>query len=334
MLAHDSIRPMRAIVVHEFGKPEVMKLENVPTPAPGPSQVLVRIRAVGVNPVETYIRAGTYARKPNPPYIPGSDGAGEVETVGSDVKDFKHGDRVYVAGDNVALVGAGTYAEYALCNPAMLHRLPPKVSFAQGAAMGVPYGTAFRALFHRAGAKPAETVLVHGATGGVGIAAVQIARAYGLTVLGTGGTEQGLEIVKQNGAKAVFNHREPNYLDKVMEATGGRGVDVILEMAAHINLDKDMGVLARFGRIVAIGNRGRVEIDIRQAMGRDAAIFGMTMFNVSPTDLAAIHAALVAGLANGSLSPIVGREMPLGDAVRAHEAVLEPGALGKIVLVV
>ena len=333
-VAHDSIRPMRAIVVREFGKPDVMKLENVPTPTPGPSQVLVRIRAVGVNPVETYIRAGTYARKPNLPYTPGSDGAGDVETVGSEVRDFKHGDRVYVAGDNIALTGAGTYAEYALCSPAMLHRLPPKVSFAQGAAMGVPYGTAFRALFHRAAAKPAETVLVHGATGGVGIAAVQIARAYGLTVLGTGGTDHGIEIVKQNGATAVFNHKEPNYLEKVMEATGGRGVDVILEMAAHINLDKDLSLLAKFGRVVVIGNRGRVEIDARQAMGRDAAILGMTLFNPSPAELASIHAALVAGLANGSLSPVVGREMPLGDAVRAHEAVLEPGALGKIVLVV
>jgi NADPH2:quinone reductase len=296
--------------------------------------VLVRIRAVGVNPVDTYIRAGTYARKPNLPYIPGSDGAGEVETVGADIKDFKHGDRVYIAGDNVALTGAGTYAEYALCSPAMLHRLPPRVSFDQGAAMGVPYGTAYRALFHRAAAKPAETVLVHGATGGVGIAAVQIARAHGLTVLGTGGTDRGMEIVLENGAAAVFSHKEPNYLEKVMQATGGRGVDVILEMAAHVNLDKDLGILALRGRVVVIGNRGRVEIDARQAMARDAAILGMTMFNPTPAELTSIHAALVAGLANGSLNPVVGREMPLGDAARAHEAVLEPGALGKIVLVV
>jgi NADPH2:quinone reductase len=325
---------MRAIIVHEFGKPEVMKLENVPAPTPAPSQVLVRIRAVGVNPVETYIRAGTYARKPNLPYVPGSDGGGEVESVGSEIKDFKHGDRVYVAGDNIALTGAGTYAEYALCNPGMLHRLPPKVSFAQGAAMGVPYGTAYRALFHRARAKPAETVLVHGATGGVGLAAVQIARAYGLTVIGTGGTDHGMEIVMENGAAAVFNHKEPDYLARIMQATGGRGVDVILEMAAHINLDKDLALLARHGRVVVIGNRGRVEIDARQAMARDATILGMTLFNVTPPEIASIHSALVAGLANGSLNPVVGREMPLGDAARAHETVLEPGALGKIVLVV
>ena len=326
---------MRAIIVREFGPPDVMKLETVPTPVPGPSQVLVRVRAAGVNPVETYIRAGVYARKPSLPYIPGSDGAGEVETVGAEVKDFKHGDRVYIAGDNVTTVaGAGTYAEYALCSEAMLHRLPARVSFGQGAAMGVPYGTAYRALFGRAGAKPAETVFVHGATGGVGIAAVQIARAYGLTVIGSGGTDRGLELVREQGASVVVNHKEPNYLDQVMRATNGRGVDVILEMAAHINLDKDLALLAPRGRVVVIGNRGRVEIDPRQTMGRDAAILGMTLFNVTPPELASIHAALVAGLANGSLNPVVGREMALADAPRAHEAVMEPGALGKIVLVV
>jgi NADPH2:quinone reductase len=333
-LSHDSIRAMRAILVREFGGPDVMRLENVPTPKPGPPDVLVRVHAAGVNPVEAYIRAGTYARKPVPPFVPGADGAGEVDSVGSEVTDFTRGDRVYIAGDNVSVAGAGTYAEYALCGRAQLHRLPPRVSFGQGAAMGVPYATAYRALFIRASARPAETVFVHGATGGVGIAAVQIARAHGLRVIGSGGTERGLELVREQGAEVVVNHREPNYLEEVMRATGGRGVDVVLEMAAHINLDKDLTLLAPHGRVVVIGNRGRVEIDPRQTMGRDAAILGMTLFNADPAELASIHAALVAGLANGSLNPVVGREMPLADAPHAHEAVMEPGALGKIVLVV
>jgi NADPH2:quinone reductase len=324
---------MRSIVVREFGAPGVMKLENVPMPQPGPAEVLVRVRAAGVNPVETYVRAGTYARLPKLPYTPGSDGAGEVETVGAEVKDFKRGDRVYIAGDNVSVSGAGTYSEYALCSQAMLHRLPANVSFGQGAAIGVPYATAYRALFIRADARPAETVLVHGATGGTGIAAVQLARARGLTVIGTGGTERGLAVVREHGAALVVNHKEPNHLDAVLRATNGRGADVVLEMAAHINLDSDLTVLAPRGRVVVIGNRGRVEIDPRQAMGRDAAILGMTLFNAPPAELAAIHAALIAGLANGSLNPVVGREVPLSEAARAHEAILEPGALGKIVLV-
>jgi NADPH2:quinone reductase len=199
--------------------------------------------------------------------------------------------------------------------------------------MGVPYATAYRALFHRAQARPGETVLVHGATGGVGVAAVEIARAHGMHVIGTGGTDKGIAAVRALGADLVVNHHEPDYLDAVMKATGGRGVDLILEMAAHVNLDKDFAVLARFGRIVVIGNRGRVEIDPRGTMGRDASIHGMTLFNVSPVDLASIHAALVAGLENGTLKPIVGHEMPLADAARAHETVLASGALGKIVLV-
>jgi NADPH2:quinone reductase len=148
------------------------------------------------------------------------------------------------------------------------------------------------------------------------------------------GTERGLERVRAQGADVVVNHREPGYLEAITRATGGRGVDVVLEMAAHLNLDKDLGLLARGGRVVVIGNRGRVEIDARQTMGRDGAILGMTLFNATPAELASIHAAIGAGLATGALNPIVGREMPLGEAARAHEAVMETGALGKIVLVV
>jgi NADPH2:quinone reductase len=326
---------MHAIVVREFGGPEAMRLETIPTPKPAPGQILVKLRAAGVNPVEAYMRTGTYARKPSLPYVPGSDGAGEVEAVGPDVTTYKRGDRVYISGDNVSSpAGAGTYAEYANCTVAQVHRLPANTSFQQGAALGVPYATAYRALFHRANARPAETVLVHGATGGVGIAAVQIAKANGLTVIGTGGTDRGMELVRQQGADVVLSHREPNYLERVRESTGSRGVDVVIEMAAHLNLDKDLSILAPRGRVVVVGNRGRVEIDPRQAMGRDGAILGMTLFNVPPPDLASIHAAIVAGLASGALNPIVGREMPLADAPRAHEAVMEPGALGKIVLVV
>ena len=143
---------MKAIRVHEFGGPEVLQFEEVPTPRPGPGQVLVRMHAIGVNPVETYIRAGTYARLPALPYTPGNYGAGVVEQVGSDVNEFKPGDRVYTAGSV-----SGTYAEFALCKTEQVHRLPENVSFAQGAAMGTPYATAYRGLFQRADAEPGET---------------------------------------------------------------------------------------------------------------------------------------------------------------------------------
>jgi NADPH2:quinone reductase len=324
--------PMRAIVVREFGGPEVMRVEEVPALTPASSQVLVTIRAAGVNPVDAYIRNGTYVHKPPLPYTPGFDGAGEVSAVGAAVTTVKPGDRVYIANDNTGTPRSGTYAEQALCASTQLQRLPAQVSFGQGAALGVPYSTAYRALFMRGSARPGETVLVHGASGGVGIAAVQFARAHGMTVLGTAGSDRGLQAVREHGAHVVVSHTDPNYPDAIMKATGGRGVDIVLEMAAHINLDKDLALLARFGRVVVIGSRGRVEIDPRGAMSRDAAILGMTQFNVTPPELAAIHAAIVAGLENGTLKPVVGQELPLADAPRAHQAVMEPGALGKIVL--
>ncbi|MBI3493552.1 MAG: NADPH:quinone reductase, partial [Acidobacteria bacterium] len=233
---------MKAIRVHAFGGPEVLKLENVPEPKAGPGEVVVRVRAAGVNPVDAYMHTGTYARKPPLPYTPGFDGAGDVESVGADVKGFVPGDRVYIAGPGNTIAGAGTYAERAICLPSQLHRLPARSSYAQGAALGVPYCTAYRALFQRARAVPGETVLVHGATGGVGIAAVELAHARGLTVIGTGGTDAGLAAAREHGADVVVSHRAANYTDDIMRATGGRGVDVIIEMAAHINLDRDLGL--------------------------------------------------------------------------------------------
>jgi NADPH2:quinone reductase len=318
---------MKAIVVREFGGPEVMKLEDGPEPSPGPGQVTIRVGAVGVNPVDTYIRSGTYARKPSLPYTPGTDVAGTVVKAGVGVVATKSGDRVY------AHAAVGGYADVALCEDWQAHPLPARVSFAQGAAMGVPYATAWRALFIRAHAHAGETVLVHGGSGGVGTAAIQIARAAGMQVIATAGTADGAALVKSQGAHHVLNHREGDYMQQIPNLTGGRGVDVVLEMLANVNLDHDLDVLAAGGRVVVIGNRGRVEIDPRKAMGKDAAILGMTLFNATRPELHQIHAGLTAGLENGTLTPVVARELPLSDAVKSHVAVMEPGAKGKIVLV-
>jgi NADPH2:quinone reductase len=320
---------MKAIRVHHTGGPEVLQLEEVSDPRPGPGQVLIRTRAVGVNPVDTYVRAGRYGQKVFP-YTPGADAGGIVEAVGDGVRKFGPGDRVYVAG-----TVTGAYAEKVLSNESQVHPLPADVTFAQGAAMGVPYATAYRALMHRARPKQGETVLVHGASGGVGTAAVQIARAtgLGLRVIGTAGTESGRKLVADQGAEQVLDHHSPAFMDDIMRLTNGRGVDVILEMAAHVNLDKDLNVLAKNGRVIVIGSRGRIEIDPRGTMSRDADIRGMTLFNATEPELAEIHAALVKGLENRTLRPIISKEFPLAEAPKAHEAVLEPGATGKIVLV-
>jgi NADPH2:quinone reductase len=319
---------MKAIRVHQFGGPEVMQLEEVPTPQAGPGQVLVRVHAAGINPVDVYIRSGAYAVKPALPYTPGKDAGGVVEAVGEGVRQVKPGDRVYI-GDSIT----GTYAEYVLCLPAQVHPLPPKVTFAQGAGVNVPYATAYRALFQRAKAVAGETVLVHGATGGVGIASVQLARAAGLTIIGTGGTEAGRRLVAEQGAQQVLDHRSPDYLKQIIQLTGGRGVDVILEMAAHVNLGKDLTVLARDGRLSIVGSRGPVEINPRDAMSRDANILGVMLNNASEKELAGIHAGLVAGLENGTLRPVIRKELPLAEAPLGHQLVMELGSLGKIVLV-
>jgi NADPH:quinone reductase len=323
---------VKAIRVHQVGDPSVLRLEEVPDPHPSPGQVLVEIKAAGVNPVDTYIRSGNYARMPKLPYIPGGDAAGVVRAVGAEVGTVTPGDRVYVTGTAGELL-TGAYAELAVCESSQVKPLPVNVSFAQGAAIAVPCATAYRALFHKARASAGETVLVHGASGGVGIAAVQLARAAGLTVVGTAGTEQGRQLVREQGAHHVLDHSTPGYLDALISLTEGHGPDVILENLANVNLNKDLTVVARHGRIVIIGSRGTLEINPRGAMLRDASILGLALWNASESELAGIHAALGASLANGTLRPVIGRELPLKEAPHAHEVVMAPGAYGKIVLI-
>jgi NADPH2:quinone reductase len=319
---------MKAIRVHQFGGPEVMRIEEVPDPNPGPGEVVVRIQAAGVNPVETYIRSGAYARKPALPYTPGIDAGGTVAAIGPGITKLRPGDRVYTWGSL-----SGSYAELALCTEAQVHPLPQKTSFAQGAAVGVPYSAAYRAMFQAARALPGETMLVHGASGGVGIAAVQLGRAAGLTVISTAGSEKGRALVAEQGAHLVLDHTQPDYLEGLMKFTAGRGADLILEMLANKNLAKDLSVVAQKGRIIVIGNRGTIEINPRDAMGREASIHGIMVFGASESEVRSMHAALVAGLENGSLRPVIGQEIPLAEAPRAHQLVMESKAYGKIVLV-
>ncbi|HYA63848.1 MAG TPA: NADPH:quinone reductase [Candidatus Sulfotelmatobacter sp.] len=319
---------MKAIQVHRFGGPEVLEVHEIPTPNPGPGQILVRVHAAGVNPYDTYMRSGTYAVKPSLPYIPGSDAAGTVEAIGDGVKKVKPGNRVYTAKTIT-----GAYAEYALADESQIYPLPQKISFAQGAGLWVPYGTAYTALHHHAKAHAGETLLVHGASGGVGIAAVQFAGAQGLTIIGTAGTQRGLDLVKKEGAHHAFDHTKPGYAEEIMKATGGRGVDLILEMLANVNLATDLKLLALRGRVIVIGNRGEITINPRELMLRRASVRGFTLWAATDAECAEIHAAIAAGLDNGTLRPIVGKELPLKDAPVAHQDVLAPGAFGKIVLV-
>lgn len=319
---------MKRIIVKEYGPPEVMSLEEAEIPTPVGSQVLVRVRAAGVNPVDTYLRSGNHAHAPKLPYTPGKDAAGVVDAIGDEVSKFKVGDRVYTA-DSLT----GTYAEYALCDEVQLGRLPDNITFEQGAGVWTPYATSYRALFQKAGAKSGETVLVHGASGGVGIAAVQWAKNAGLTVIGTASSDEGKALAADQGADHVLDHTDEAHLASVKDITAGKGVDVIIEMLANVNLQNDLDVLAMFGRVVVVGNRGSLDFNPRAMMGKDAVVYGMSLFN-SPQDVRNdIHDAIYDGLMHGFLAPSVRVSMPLADAPRSHHEVIESKALGKIVLV-
>jgi NADPH2:quinone reductase len=320
---------MKAIRVHAFGGADVMRIEDLPDPIPGAQQLVISVKAAGVNPVDTYVRSGTYARKkPDLPYTPGFDAAGVVESVGAGVGRFRPGDRVFLSG-NIT----GAYAQKTLCQQENAYPLPDRVTFAQGAGIWVPYATAQQALFHFAKARPGETVLVHGASGGVGIACVQAARAFGLRVVGSAGSEKGRELVRAQGAHEVLDHHAADFVAQVQAATAGRGPDIIVEMLANVNLSKDLTLIAQRGRIVIVGNRGTIEINPRDAMSKEAAIIGMILLCATAEETMRIGAALAAGLENGTLNPVVGCELPLEQARQAHEKVLAPGSYGKIVLV-
>jgi NADPH2:quinone reductase len=290
------------------------------------------VHAIGVNPYDTYMRSGSYAIKPDLPYTPGADAAGVIDQVGSGVTDWTTGARVYISG-TAAGKAHGAYAQYAVCTPEQVHRLPDRISFTQGAGLFVPYVTAWRALFGRANTRAGDTVLIHGASGGVGVAATQFAVAAGATVIGTAGTEDGLAVVRKQGAHHAVNHRSAEYLDEITKIANGRGPDVILEMLANVNLDHDLTVIAPGGRVAVIGNRGRVEIDARKIMTKDVSVFGLALWGIPPDEVRRAHAAIIAGLESGALNPVVGTELPLKDAARAHQQVMEPGARGKIVLI-
>ena len=326
-----------------FGGPEVLKLvRDHLLPTVGPGEVLVQVKAIGVNPFDVLIRAGLSSSLPTLPYTPGTDCAGVVHNIGQGISGFKIGDRVFTSHSV-----SGTYAEYTLAKASSVFPLPFVLSFEQGAAIGIPYFTAYRALFTRAHARPGETVLVHGASGGVGVAATQLARAYGMTVIGTGSSEEELEIVRLAGAHFVFNHYKEGYLDQIRKASNGGvgvergkkgvgGVDVIIENAAHFNLDNDLGLVSSAGRIAIVGCQNRIEIDPRRALSgsRETDILGVRLFSATEKDTAEASAVFKAGMETGWLKPIIGKRFSLLDAAQAHTAVVSIGnTRGKMILI-
>ncbi|XP_067941642.1 quinone oxidoreductase-like [Watersipora subatra] len=324
-------RIMNAVQVATFGGPEVCKAVSIPTPSFDSTQVLIKTEYAGINPVDTYIRSGTYARKPKLPYTPGSDCSGTIAAVGKDVTEFKEGDSVFT----VRTV-TGTCAEYCVADPHLTFPLnTDRLSYQQGACLGVPYFTAYRALIKRAQAKAGESVLIHGASGGVGTISVQLAKHLGLKVFATAGTENGIRIVKESGADFIYNHRTPDYTKQIMADVGDAGLNIIIEMLANVNLQKDLEMVSANGRIVIVGSRGDVNISPRFTMAKECTITGCMLGKSLEEDWREMGDAIAEHQKQSWLKPVVSlaKEYSLSNVDEAHSDIMSSaGASGNLVI--
>lgn len=320
-------RMMRAVLVQQFGGIEQMKVAtDVAIPKPDDKQVLIKVHASGVNPVDTYVRSGQYSKLPNLPYVPGKDAAGVIHSTGSLISKLKPGDRVF----SCQTTQMGSLAEYAAVNEENVFPLGDQLTFEQGAAIGIPYFTAYRALFLKAQAKKGDRVLVHGASGAVGLAAIQMAKAHGMHVTGTAGTQEGLDVVKLNGADIALNHRDSSYLKTLKN---GKLYDVILEMLSNVNLGHDLELMRTRGRTIVIGSRGKVALDPRNIMGTESSVIGCALLTSTPEEWAELTSGVVTGVAAGWVKPVVDKVYDLEQAGQAHHDIINSkGAKGKLVV--
>jgi len=320
---------MRAAVVKVFGPSENIHFEGkYPLPKlDSEGKVLIRVKAAGVNPVDTYIRSGKHVALPSLPYIPGREGAGIVEKICGNSVRIKEGDRVWFT-----MPLTGSCAEFAIAPTDFIFPLPPNISFEQGATLGIAYITAYRALFTKARAQPGESIFIHGVSGGVGLAVVQLAKAHGLTIYGSAGTEHGSELAKSNGVQAVYNHREGNYVEKIMKDHPG-GFNIIVEMLANENLASDLTLVAKQGRIVIVGSRGSIEFEPRAIMQKEASVIGVTQTSSSIKEYQEMGEHLNKLLVQGLVCPLVEKTYSLDKVGEAHDDVIKnKGARGKLVI--
>lgn len=323
---------LKAIEMKNFGPSENLQLANITLRPIEPNEVKVRVFAAGVNPSDVYTSTGTYAIKPTLPYTPGLDGAGVVEEIGALVKDVKVGDRVFVA----SLPGktTGTFAQMVICDAHYVMQLPAHISFEQGAALGIPALTAFRAVVQKGHVEAYHTVLIHGASGAVGLQAVQIAKSIGALVIGTASREEGKALVKAAGADYVVDHLTADNLEEVLEITNGNRPDIIIEFLANENLATDLELIAEYGKIIIVGNRGEITINPRVIMQKECDVTGMVLFNLAD-DMHHVLMTSVAMLLNANkLTPIVGHSYALADAGKAFDAVMAGEHNGKVVLTI
>jgi NADPH2:quinone reductase len=320
---------MRAIVVHEFGGPEVMRVEDWPRPSVGAGEVLVRVRAVGVNFADHLQQRGAY-RGQQPPLVPGMELAGEVASIGPAVEGLSLGERVCGWSH-------GTYAEYAAVRADRLMAVPDFLSDEQAACLPIVFGTAWTALIRLARLQAGERVLVHAAGSGVGSAAIQIAHQRGAWVLATAGAEWKLARARDLGADATIDYAQTdNLTEEIQRQTGGEGVDVVLEGVGRATFSASLAALRDGGRMVVYGSPSgaRVELDTRLAIFRNLSIYG---FSITGDDrvrqsIVDLRAEALPLLRDGRLRVVIDRVYPLAQATEAHQRLLDRAQFGKLVL--
>lgn len=317
---------MKSVEMKAFGDIDVLEIVDRKVPTVGNHDVRVKLHFAGVNAAETYIRQGGYAFfKPELPYTPGFDGAGVIEEVGREVTDLKVGDRVFIASA-LSKKATGTYAEEIVVSADGVRKLPDNNSFEEGAALGIPATAAYRALFQRGFLKSNERVLIHGASGGVGTLAVQMAKTHGAYVIGTAGTKEGMRKVKENGADIVLNHRSDNYLEEI------KSVDLVIEMLANINLEKDLSILNQRGRIIIVGNRGELTFNPRLTMEKEADIRGIAVWNATKDENEESLNKIQIMLEKGELHPEIGSIYSMENVREAQDDLVNKPSNGKMLL--
>ncbi len=323
---------MKAIRIHETGGPEVMHLEDLEIPAPEQGQVLIKVAAAGVNYADLAQRRGAYLTRTRTPMTLGFEVAGTIEAPGPDTSAPPVGTRV------IAFVEGG-YAEYAIAGASTIVPIPDTLDFTRAAAFAVQGLTAYQTLRESGRLQPGESVLVQAAAGGVGTLAVQLARLMGAgRVIGTASNEQKLDLVRRLGADAAINYTQDDWVEQVKKATGGRGVDIVLEVVGGDVAGQALQCLAPFGRLVVIGAASgeRAQFSAIQLMYKNLSVVGywLTAWMSRPDRIAAATLELMQFLATGNLQIIVGQTFPLADAAEAHRAIAERRTTGKVVLLV
>lgn len=323
---------MRAVVAPDPGGPEVLRIVDRPAPEPGPADLLVTVHATAVNRADLLQREGRYPPPPGAPDVLGLEVAGEVAAVGRDVSAWTVGDRV------CAVVAGGGYAESAVVPAAVALPVPGDLTLEEAAAVPEVFSTAYDNLLVRGRLRAGEAALLHGGASGVGTAAIQLATRIGAHALVTAGSADKLEACARLGAQAGINYREEDFVERVGELTGGRGVDVVLDVIGGPYLERNLRALAIEGRLVVIGLMGgsSAELALGRLLTRRLTVTASTLRARTVEEKADLAARLVAdvwpGFADGSLHPVVDRVLPLDRVAEAHRVVEASEHVGKVVL--